>query len=291
MDKIASGKVREIYELDEKHLLIVATDRISAFDVVMAETIPDRGRILCGLTDYWINQHFSDLPHHLVQTAVPEAFGNVGDLEGRCQVVRKADILPVEFIVRSRLAGSGWKEYQESQTLHGAKLPGGLELGAELPEPVLTPSTKAELGAHDVNLTLGQARKLIGDDVMDQAESLALTLFERAAKHALGSGFILADTKFELGWIDGTLSLCDEVLTPDSSRYWPVEGWELGETPPPYDKQILRDWLENQPWDKTAPAPSLPSEVVVQTRQRYVDAYERLTGLSASDLPGISLPA
>ena len=285
--KIASGKVREIYELDADHLLIVASDRISAFDVIMNEPIPDRGRVLTGLTDFWLREHLGDLPNHLVSSEVPDGFDG-DDPVGRCQVVRKGEMLPIEFIVRAYLAGSGWKEYQETGTLHGTRLPDGLQLASKLDQPLLTPSTKGELGEHDINLTWQQAADVIGTDEMKAAEALALEAFERAAKHVAANGFILADTKLELGYIDGTLSICDEVFTPDSSRYWPDSGWQLGETPPAYDKQILRDYLETLDWGKTAPPPTLPSEVVAATRQRYVDAYERISGRSFSDWPGVS---
>jgi phosphoribosylaminoimidazole-succinocarboxamide synthase len=285
---VASGKVREIYDLDEQSLLIVTSDRMSAFDVVMNEPIPDRGRVLTGITEFWLRELAADLPNHLVSVDVPDVAKELPDVEGRTMVVRKADILPVEFIIRGYLAGSGWKEYRESGTLHGKALPGGLQLGSQLPEPVLTPSTKAELGQHDVNITWEEAAEQIGADVMKEAEALAMEMYRRGSEHARERGLILADTKFELGYIDGTLSLCDEILTPDSSRYWPTSGWSLGETPPAYDKQLLRDWLEEQQWDKTPPPPALPVEIVAAVRQRYVDAYERLTERTFTDWPGVS---
>ncbi len=285
--KIASGKVREIYEIDSDQLLILATDRISAFDVVMGEPIPDRGRVLTGLTDFWLRDQLADLPNHLVSSAAPVDF-DVADAEGRCQVVRRAEMLPIEFIVRAYLAGTGWKEYQRNGTLHGTPLPKGLQLAAKLEQPLLTPSTKGELGEHDINLTLQEAADVIGTDEMKTAEALALEAYERAATHAASKGFILADTKLELGYIDGTLSICDEVFTPDSSRFWPDSGWKPGETPPAYDKQILRDYLETQPWGKTAPPPPLPQEVIAGTRQRYVDAYERITARTFTNWPGVT---
>lgn len=288
MEHIATGKVREIYRLDDGNMLIVTSDRISAFDVVMDEPITDRGRVLTALTEYWLTEVAADLPNHLLSVDVPSEAAELPDVAGRCMVVRPAEMLPVEFIVRGYLAGSGWKEYQASQTLHGTPLPVGLQLGSRLPEPVLTPSTKGEVGEHDINLTWTEAAEMIGESVMRDAETLAMEMYRRGSEHAAKAGFVLADTKFEIGYIDGKLSLCDEILTPDSSRYWPDSGWSLGETPPAFDKQVLRDWLETQPWDKTAPAPSVPSEVVAETRSKYVEAYERLTGRSFSDWPGVS---
>lgn len=288
MHKVASGKVREIYELDQDHLLLVTSDRISAFDVVMQEPVPDRGRVLVALTDYWLTECLASVPNHLVSTSVPDVASDLPDVEGRCQVVRKAEMLPVEFIVRARLAGSGWKEYSETSTLHGTPLPKGLQLGDALPQPVLTPSTKAELGAHDINITWDQGADLIGTDAMKRATEMCMAVFETAAATVLERGFVLADTKFEVGVIDGELALCDEVLTPDSSRYWPVGGWERGEVPPPFDKQLLREWLESQPWDKTPPPPPLTAEIVEQTRARYVEAYERITRKRFADWPGVS---
>lgn len=277
--KIASGKVRDVYDLGGGQLALVASDRISAFDVIMDESVEDRGRILTELSAYWFTEVLADLPHHFVGANAPEALLRVEPTaKGRTMVVKKAEMLPVEFIVRARLAGSGWKEYQEHGTLHGVPLEPGMKLGSALPRIMLTPSTKAEQGTHDVNLTREEARKLLGEELFLQAEALSLEVFRRGAKRADTAGLILADTKFELGYIDGTLSLCDEVLTPDSSRFWPKEGWKLGETPPNYDKQILRDWLETQPWDKSAPAPTVPQDVRERIRGRYVEIYERLSG-------------
>jgi phosphoribosylaminoimidazole-succinocarboxamide synthase len=285
---IASGKVREIYELSGDQLLIVSSDRISAFDVVMNEPVRDRGRLLTALTEFWLRDVLSDIPNHLVSTDVPQEAKDIDDVEGRCMVVRKAEVLPVEFIVRSYLAGSGYKEYVATGTLHGQKLPAGLQLGSKLPEPVLTPSTKAELGEHDLNITMDQAADLVGTDALKQAEAMALEVFSRGAKLAEKQGFILADTKFELGFIDGTLSLCDEILTPDSSRYWEPSGWIPGETPPSYDKQILREYLEGIPgWGKVAPPPAVTAEALELIRGRYVEIYEKLTGRSFADWPGV----
>lgn len=288
MNKIATGKVRDIYELDDKHLMLVSSDRISAFDVVFDQPVVDRGRILTGLTDYWIKTIASDIPNHLVSVEVPAEASDIPDIAGRCMVVRKAEMLPVEFIVRGYLAGSGWKEYQEEGTLHGEPLPVGLQLGSPLPKPVLTPSTKGAVGEHDVNLTWDEAAEIIGVDDMQAAEAIAIEVYNRGAAHAAKRGLLLADTKFEIGYIDGELALCDEILTPDSSRYWPSTGWELGETPPAYDKQFLRDWLETLDWRKTAPGPTIPEDILNKTRQRYIDAFEALTQRSATTLPGFT---
>jgi phosphoribosylaminoimidazole-succinocarboxamide synthase len=278
MKHVASGKVREIYELDSERLLIVSSDRISAFDVVMNEPVPDRGRILTALTDFWLREVLNDLPNHLISTETPEEAASLRDIDGRCMVVRKAEMLPIEIIVRGYLAGSGYKEYAEQGTLHGARLPEGLQLGSKLPEPVLTPSTKGEHGEHDINLTWRQAADIVGEDLLKQCESMALDVYARGSQLAASKGFILADTKFELGFIDGTLSLCDEILTPDSSRYWPATGWALGETPPSYDKQMLRDYLETLDWAKVAPAPPLPLSLLHDIRSRFVSIYELMTG-------------
>lgn len=285
---LASGKVREIYEIDDDALLVVTTDRISAFDVIMEETIPDRGRVLTALTHFWLTNVAKGMPHHLVSVDVPSDARELVDVTGRAMVVRKAQMLPVEFIVRGYLAGTGWNEYRETHTLHGRPLPSGLQLGSALPEPVLTPSTKGEIGEHDVNLTWNEAAEIVGFEVMKRAEALALEMYHRGAEWTLARGLVLADTKFELGYIDGELSLCDEILTPDSSRYWPSTGWELGQSPPAFDKQVLRDWLETLDWDKRPPPPHLPGDVIAGTRERYVQAYERITGMPLANWPGVT---
>jgi phosphoribosylaminoimidazole-succinocarboxamide synthase len=287
--QLAQGKVRDIYELNEDQLLLVSSDRISAFDVIMNEPIPDRGRVLTALSEFWLRQVFTDIPNHFVSVDVPEEAAGIPDVVGRCMTVRKAEMLPIEVIVRGYLAGSGWREYQKTGTLHGQKLPAGLVLGSQLPEPVLTPSTKGELGEHDINLTRQQAADLVGNELLEQVESIALDIYSRGSTLAREHGFILADTKFELGFIDGTLSLCDEVLTPDSSRFWPSTGWALGDTPPSYDKEDLRDWLSaHQDWPKTPPPPPLSPEIIDHVRSRYIEIYERLTGRRFADWPGVS---
>ncbi len=285
---VASGKVRDVYQIDAEHLLFVASDRVSAFDVVMAEPIPDKGRVLTALTCFWLRCLRDVAPNHLVSPDVPDALGQDARsaLQGRVMVVRKAEMLPVECIVRGYLAGSAWVEYAETSTVHQVALPAGLQRSSALPEALFTPSTKAEAG-HDVNISFDDAAAILGENVASQAREICLAAYDKAAKLAAGRGIIVADTKFELGFIDGELSICDEVITPDSSRFWPAEGWAPGATPPSFDKQPLRDWLEATGWDKKPPPPKLPDDVVVATRTRYIEAYERLTGLSFADWPGV----
>ncbi|MDE3204196.1 MAG: phosphoribosylaminoimidazolesuccinocarboxamide synthase [Acidobacteriota bacterium] len=286
---LASGKVRDIYELDQQHLLFVASDRMSAFDVIMAEPIPDKGRVLTAITAFWL-EHLADVaPNHLVSFDVPESLGDADagelDLAGRVMVVRRAEMLPIECIVRGYLSGSAWAEYRRTQSMHGTPLPAGLRQSEKLPEPVFTPSTKAAEG-HDVNISFEAAAALAGEEVAAEARRISLAAYGQAADLAAERGIIIADTKFELGLIDGKLSICDEVLTPDSSRFWPADGWQPGGTPPSFDKQPLRDWLEATGWDKTPPPPPLPADVVEATRARYVEAYERITGRLFADWPG-----
>ncbi len=285
---VHSGKVRDTYDAGDGMLLMVASDRISAFDVVLAEPIPDKGRVLTAMTAFWLEQ-LSDLaPSHLVATdpaRFPSGAADMADLAGRAMLVRRAEMLPVECIVRGHLSGSAWKEYRDRGTLHGEGAPEGLRESDPLPEPRFTPSTKAESG-HDENISFDQAVALVGGEVAEEARQLCLAAFSRGAKLAAERGIVIADTKFELGFIDGTLSLCDEVLTPDSSRFWPASEVKPGSTPPSYDKQPVRDWLEATGWDKTPPPPALPDEVVSATRQRYVTAYESITGLRLADWYG-----
>jgi phosphoribosylaminoimidazole-succinocarboxamide synthase len=286
---VASGKVRDIYALDDKHLLFVTSDRMSAFDVVMAEPIPDKGRVLTAITAFWVERLSGVAPNHLVGLDVPAGVGGEGssdgDLEGRVMVVRRAEMLPIECIVRGYLSGSAWAEYSRTQSMHGQPLPAGLRQSERLPEPVFTPSTKATAG-HDENISFEEASDLAGKALAEEARRISLDAYRRAADLAAERGIIIADTKFELGVIDGELCICDEVLTPDSSRFWPADSWEPGTTPPSFDKQPLRDWLEQTGWDKTPPPPHLPSSVVDETSRRYVSAYERLTGREFSAWPG-----
>jgi phosphoribosylaminoimidazole-succinocarboxamide synthase len=288
---LTSGKVRDIFELDDKHLLFVTSDRMSAFDVVMAEPIPDKGRVLTAITAFWTERLADVAPNHLVSLDVPpgitDSAEEEADLAGRVMVVRRAEMLAIECIVRGYLSGSAWAEYQRSQTMHGQPLPAGLRQSERLPEPVFTPSTKATSG-HDENISFAVAADLIGADLAEQARRISLAAYEQGSAYAAERGVIIADTKFELGVIDGQLAICDEVLTPDSSRFWAAEGWEPGTTPPSFDKQPLRDWLAATGWDKTPPPPALPPDVVQATRDRYVAAYERVTGRAFSDWPGVA---
>jgi phosphoribosylaminoimidazole-succinocarboxamide synthase len=283
-----SGKVRDIYDAGDGRLLMVASDRLSAFDVVLAEPIAHKGRVLTAMTAFWV-EHLGDvLGNHLLSTDLadcpPEA--QRPELAGRVMLCRKADMLPIECIVRGRLTGSAWKEYRQAGTMHGEALPAGLQESDALPEPVFTPSTKAEVGDHDENITFDKAVDLVGTELATKARDASLELFRRAAAHAGERGIVIADTKFELGIADGELILCDEVLTPDSSRFWPADAVVPGSTPPSFDKQPVRDYLESLDWDKTPPPPPLPPEVVDATSARYVDAYERITGRRFADWPG-----
>jgi phosphoribosylaminoimidazole-succinocarboxamide synthase len=283
-----SGKVRDVYDAGDDQLLFVASDRMSAFDVVMAEPIPDKGRVLTAISAYWFEVTAGMAPNHLVSTD-PADFSDLDadDLAGRSMVVRRAEMLKIECIVRGYLSGSAWKEYKASGTMHGVPLPKGMQESDQLPEPVFTPSTKADTG-HDENITVDQAADIVGADVVKEAAEMSLAIYRRGAELAAQKGIIIADTKFELGWIDGELALCDEVLTPDSSRFWDVATYKPGSTPPSFDKQPLRDWLEAQGWDKKPPPPPLPGDVVDATRRRYVDAYERLTGRPFAEWPGVT---
>src|SRR5437764_3349627 len=282
---VYSGKVRDVYEVDDRRLLFVASDRISAFDVVMAEPIPDKGRVLTAMTAFWLEEMTDLAPNHLVSLDPPAGF-DLPDLAGRSMVVRKADMLSIECIVRGYLSGSAWKEYQQSGTMHGQPLPAGLKQSDKLPAPVFTPSTKAETG-HDENISFEAACDVVGIDVAKAARDISLAVYERGSALAAQRGIIIADTKFELGFIDGELSLCDEVLTPDSSRFWPADEWVPGTTPPSFDKQPVRDWLEGTGWDKTPPPPTLPADVITASRDRYVAAYEKISGRRFADWPGV----
>ncbi|ABB37808.1 phosphoribosylaminoimidazole-succinocarboxamide synthase [Oleidesulfovibrio alaskensis G20] len=279
---LSRGKVRDIYEVDAETLLIVTTDRMSAFDVIMGEPIPYKGVILNSITLFWM-ERFADLvPNHLIASDVkdfPQALHKYADmLEGRAVLVRKAAPLPVECIVRGHITGSGWKDYQKTGMVCGHSLPAGLVESAKLETPLFTPSTKAELGEHDENISVQRARELVGDDVAAQIERLSIEIFSKGREYAESRGIIIADTKFEFGIIDGAVILIDEVLTPDSSRFWPVQGYQPGKSQPSFDKQYLRDWLSAQDWDKTPPAPALPQDVITETRNKYAEAYSILTG-------------
>jgi len=288
-----SGKVRDLYETEDGLLLFVASDRISAFDVVMAEPIADKGRVLTALTVFWTSLLADLAPTHLVSVVDSPPEGLQGlpsgttpeDLVGRSLLVKRADMLPLECIVRGYLSGSAWNEYRQTGTFHREPAPAGLRESDRLPAPLFTPSTKATEG-HDENISFAAAVSLVGADVAAAARDLCLAAYDRGAKWAEERGVIIADTKFELGWIDGELAICDEILTPDSSRFWPASEWRPGSVPPSLDKQPVRDWLEATGWDKRPPPPALTAEVVETTRARYVEAYERLTGRSFDDWPG-----
>ncbi|MGI8492204.1 MAG: phosphoribosylaminoimidazolesuccinocarboxamide synthase [Acidimicrobiales bacterium] len=287
---LGSGKVRDIYELGDDCLVFITSDRMSAFDVVMAETIPHKGRVLTAITAFWIAKLAGVAPSHLVSLEVPPEAADLdeaGDLEGRTMVVRRAEMLKIECIVRGYLSGSAWAEYRSHGTMHGQRLPAGLRQSDKLPEAVFTPSTKAETG-HDENISFDQAASMVGRELAEEARRISLAAYEQGSEWAAERGIIIADTKFELGLIDGQLSICDEVLTPDSSRFWPADEWRPGTSPPAFDKQPLRDWLEATGWDKSPPPPALPPDVVAETAARYIEAYERLTGLPFSDWPGAS---
>jgi phosphoribosylaminoimidazole-succinocarboxamide synthase len=284
---LSSGKVREIYDAGGGELLLVASDRISAFDVVMAERVPDKGRVLTAMSAFWFEELADVCGNHLVSTDVarfPEP-AQRGELAGRATLCRRAEMLPIECIVRGHLSGSAWAEYEVDGTVHGMPAPAGLRRSERLPEPLFTPSIKAESG-HDENITVERAAELVGRSVVDRAAEICLELYRRGAERAAAAGIVVADTKFELGFADGELILCDEVLTPDSSRFWPADGWEPGCTPPSFDKQPLRDFLSGLGWDKRPPPPPLPPAVVAATSERYTTAYERVTGRSLVDWPG-----
>jgi phosphoribosylaminoimidazole-succinocarboxamide synthase len=267
---VASGKVRELYALDDERLLLVASDRISTFDVVLPTPIPDKGRVLTGLSAFWFARTRNIVPNHLL--AIRD--------DGRSLECRRLEMLPIECVVRGYLAGSGWRDYRETGAVCGHVLPEGLRESDRLPAPIFTPATKATEG-HDVNIDEKQAAALCGEDVYRAARSAALALYELGVRHAEERGIIVADTKFELGIAaDGTLTLGDEALTPDSSRFWPRHGYEPGAAQPSFDKQFARDWCERTGWDKREPGPELPKEVVAGTRARYVEAFELLTGVS-----------
>ena len=281
--KAYSGKVRDLYEAPDGSLVMVASDRMSAFDVVMREPVPDKGRVLTAMSVFWFDELGDIAPNHLIGLSyegAPEAW------VGRMMVVRRAEMLPIECIVRGYLAGSAWKEYRANGTVHGAHLVEGMQESERLDAPIFTPSTKAASGTHDENISFDGAVALVGGEVAERARAIALAVYELASTRAEASGILVADTKLELGFVDGELVLADEVLTPDSSRFWPADEWKPGITPPAFDKQPLRDWLEAQGWDKRPPPPPLPAEVVAASRARYVEAYERITGRRFADWPG-----
>jgi phosphoribosylaminoimidazole-succinocarboxamide synthase len=278
--KLKSGKVREVFDLDDS-LLFVATDRISAFDCIMPNGIPRKGEVLTQISYFWFNQTSAFQANHLLSgpnDALPVRLQPyAAQLTRRSMIVKKAQPLAIECVVRGYLAGSGWKEYREQQTVCGIKLPPGLKESSELPAPIFTPATKAESG-HDENIPFEQAAQIVGADIAEEARAASLKIYRFAREYALRRGIIIADTKFEFGLLDGKLILIDEVLTPDSSRFWPADQYEPGQSQSSFDKQFVRDYLETLDWNKTPPAPALPPEVVAKTQAKYLDAYERLTG-------------
>jgi phosphoribosylaminoimidazole-succinocarboxamide synthase len=281
LKRLHEGKVRDIYAVDDEALLIVTTDRLSAFDVVLPDPIPDKGRVLNGISNFWFARTAHLIPNHLTQRTVASVVADAQQralLEGRAVVVRRLKALPIEAVVRGYLIGSGWKDYQATGAVCGIALPAGLELAAQLPQPLFTPATKAELGAHDQNIAFGEVAALIGPELAGAVRDTALALYRFAAAHALQRGIIIADTKFEFGVdADGTLTLIDEVLTPDSSRFWPADTYRVGTSPPSFDKQYVRDYLETLDWDKRAPGPKLPPQVIARTSDKYREALARLT--------------
>ena len=279
LNHIASGKVRDMYELDADHLLMVASDRISAYDVVLGEPIPDKGRVLTALSEFWFDR--LSTPHHFVSSSLEAIPGlddaTRADLTGRSMVVRKAEVIPVECVVRGYLYGSSWSEYDAGGGPATEHLPDGLEMASLLSEPIFTPATKADSG-HDENLTERGARDILGHDLYELLEARSIDIYQTARSHAADRGVLLADTKFEFGYVDGEVTLIDEVLTPDSSRYWPADEYSPGKVVPSFDKQYVRDWLMTTDWDKTDPAPELPDDVISGTRARYLEVYKLITG-------------
>jgi phosphoribosylaminoimidazole-succinocarboxamide synthase len=279
---VAQGKVRDLFEAGRDRLLLVATDRISAFDVVLPTPIPDKGRVLTACSLFWFHRLASVVPNHLIsgdRDVFPSPYRDDPDLAGRATLARAADVIPMECVVRGYLAGSGWAQYRERGSVCGVRLPPGLQESSKLPDPIFTPTTKAVEG-HDLPLTPDEARDLVGDGLYERVREVSLTLYQRIAQRTFGAGVIVADTKFEFGFDHETkeLSLIDEVGTPDSSRFWPVEGYEPGRPQRSFDKQFVRDWLDASGWDREPPPPTLPDDVVEVTSAKYREAYERISG-------------
>ena len=280
LKKFKSGKVREVYDLGDQYLF-VASDRISAFDVVMPDGIPNKGQVLNMISKFWFNRTNNLVNNHMISTDIenfPEELNQYKDiLNGRSMLVKKAELLPVECIVRGYLIGSGWKEYKQSQTIGGMSLRPGYEMAGKLDEPIFTPSTKADEG-HDENISIDEMNDIVGLELGKKLEAISIELYKTAADFALSKGIIIADTKFEFGMINGELTLIDEVLTPDSSRFWPEDSYQPGSSPMSFDKQFVRDYLETLDWDKTPPGPTLPDEILLKSRDKYLEAYKLLTG-------------
>ncbi|WP_348943849.1 phosphoribosylaminoimidazolesuccinocarboxamide synthase [Chitinibacter sp. FCG-7] len=280
LKKIYSGKVRDLYQIDETRMLMIATDRLSAFDVILAEPIPEKGKILTAISNFWFDKLKDVVPSHFTGDQ-PEDVVSAEDLpqvQGRAVVCKRLKPVPVEAIVRGYIAGSGWKEYKQSNTVCGIQLPTGLQEADKLPEPIFTPSTKAAVGDHDENISYAQCEEILGAELAAKVRDTAILLYKTASEYAATRGIIIGDTKFEFGLDEnGVLCLMDEALTPDSSRFWPADQYQPGTNPPSYDKQFVRDWLETTGWDKTPPAPALPAEVAEKTAAKYREALEKLT--------------
>jgi phosphoribosylaminoimidazole-succinocarboxamide synthase len=281
------GKVRDVYEADPRHLLIVTSDRLSAFDVILPDPIPGKGQVLHGISDFWFARTRHIVPNHASEMTVEQVVSDPAEralLAGRAAVVQRLEALPIEAVVRGYLIGSGWKDYQRTGTICGIELPQGLRQADALPEPIFTPATKAAAGAHDENISFAECAKLIGAECAAQVRDAAIAIYRFAAAHARARGIIIADTKFEFGLdAKGQLTLIDEVLTPDSSRFWPAATWQPGSSPPSFDKQYVRDYLETLDWDKRAPGPRLPPEILARTGEKYREAHSRLTGPERAD--------
>lgn len=280
--KLHTGKVRDIYEIDADSMLIVTTDRLSAFDVVLPDPIPHKGRVLNEITNFWFERTQHLVPNHLTHRSIESVITDPAEramLEGRAVIVHRLQAVPLEAVVRGYVIGSGWKDYQRTGAICGIALPTGLRQAEQLPAPVFTPATKAAVGEHDENISFEQAAQAVGREVATQVRDTAIALYRYAAEHARARGIIIADTKFEFGLdAGGKLTLMDEVLTPDSSRFWPIDTYRVGTSPPSFDKQFVRDYLETLPWDKRAPGPKLPPEIIEKTSSKYREALARLTG-------------
>lgn len=281
LELVHRGKVRDVYAIDEAHLLIITTDRLSAFDVVLPDPIPGKGEVLTQVARFWFNRTQHLVKNHLVDMPLEAVVKDPAEREAigdRWMIVRRLNALPVEAIVRGYIIGSGWKDYQATGAVCGIDLPAGLEMAQQLPEPLFTPSTKADVGGHDENISFEKAQAVLGEDIANRVRELSLTIYKDAAAYALERGIIIADTKFEFGLdADGDIILIDEALTPDSSRFWPLNEWQQGQNPPSFDKQFVRDYLETLDWDKTAPGPSLPVDILHQSAERYRQAQTLLT--------------
>jgi phosphoribosylaminoimidazole-succinocarboxamide synthase len=286
LERVHRGKVRDVYAIDGERLLIVATDRLSAFDVILPDPIPGKGKILNSISNFWFERTRHIVPNHLLATPLAQVLPEPQEraqVEGRCVVARRLKALPIEAVVRGYLIGSGWKDYRAAGSVCGIALPAGLQQAQQLPQPIFTPATKAAVGDHDENISFEEAVRRVGDDLASRVRDISLALYRYASGHAAARGIIIADTKFEFGLApDGELILMDEVLTPDSSRFWPADHYRTGISPPSFDKQIVRDYLETLDWNKKAPGPKLPAEVIRQTVEKYSQALHRLTGPAAA---------